>query len=65
MTLVYWSSLPGLVRPVLDDDGRSRSPLRGSPGLDTGFPLATLGARAPTQCAIRYFDCSPLINFEI
>ena len=41
----YWSSLPGpyvISRPVLGDDGRSRLPLRGSPGFTPGSLLSPL-----------------------
>jgi hypothetical protein len=35
----YWPSLPRPEGPVLDDGGRSRSPLRGSPGFPPGSLL--------------------------
>jgi len=38
--VTYWLSLPRPSGPVLDDSGRSRSPLRGSPGFTPGSLLA-------------------------
>ncbi len=42
----YWPSLPNSVESVLDDGGRFRLPLRGSPGLTPGslFVLQSLGS---------------------
>jgi hypothetical protein len=42
----YWSSLPSSREPVRNDDGRSRLPLRGSPGFTPGSLLTPSRARA-------------------
>ena len=39
----YWPSLPRPAGPVLDDGGRSHSPLRGSPGFAPGSLLPRPG----------------------
>lgn len=42
----YWSSLPSSREPVRNDDGRSRLPLRGSPGFTPGSLLSPSRTRA-------------------
>ena len=44
----YWPSLPSSSEPVLIDGGRSRLPLRGSPGITPGSLLPLRSSGAPT-----------------